>query len=185
MRRRGVQEVLPGNALLASGYNHAGPAQVNREVNTLSTKRFKTTIAKSGTRTYIVIPFDPNEVWGMKHRHYVTGSINGCTFRGCLDSDGSQFFLPLGAAWRRDNGMEAGANVEVVLAPDGPQSNTLSPDIVAALDMEPQAKTFFDSLATFYRNTYIRWIESAKRPATRSARIAEMIRLLKAGKKQR
>jgi uncharacterized protein YdeI (YjbR/CyaY-like superfamily) len=42
-----------------------------------------------------------------------------------------------------------------------------------------------ERLATFYRNGYIPWIESAKRPETRSARIAEMLSLLKAGKKQR
>lgn len=148
-------------------------------------KRFKTTVVQSGDRAYIVIPFNPNEVWGVKHRHYVTGSINGCTIRGLLDSDATQFFLPLGAAWRRDNSVEAGAKVEVVLAPEGPQSDALAPDIVAALDMEPQAKTFFDSLATFYRKNYIRWIEGAKRAETRSARIAEMVRLLKAGKRQR
>jgi uncharacterized protein YdeI (YjbR/CyaY-like superfamily) len=40
-------------------------------------------------------------------------------------------------------------------------------------------------LATFYRNNYIRWIESAKRPETRRGRIAEMVDLLKAGTKQR
>ena len=151
----------------------------------MSAKRFKTTVAQSGTRTYLVIPFDPNEIWGVKHRHYVTGSINGRTVRGSLDSEETQFFLPLGPAWLRDHAVEAGATVEVVLAPEGPQSDTLSPDVVAALDAEPQAKTFFDSLATFYRKNYIRWIESAKRPETRRARIAEMIRLLKAGNKQR
>jgi len=40
-------------------------------------------------------------------------------------------------------------------------------------------------LATFYRNGYLRWIGGVKRPETRSARIAEMLSLLKAGKKQR
>lgn len=154
-------------------------------MNTLSTKRFKTTVVHSGDRTYVTIPFNPNEVWGTKNRHYVTGSINGCTIRGLLDSDTTQFFLPLGAAWRRDNGVEAGAKVEVVLAPEGPQSDALAPDIVAALDTEPQAKAFFDSLATFYRKNYIRWIESAKRAETRNTRIAEMVSLLKAGKRQR
>jgi len=95
------------------------------------------------------------------------------------------FFLSLGPAWRRDNGIDAGAKVEVVLAPEGPQSDTLSSDVVAALNADPKAKAFFDSLATFYRKNYIRWIESAKRPETRTARIAQMMRLLKAGKKQR
>jgi hypothetical protein len=151
----------------------------------MTTQRFKTTVARSGSRTYIAIPFNPNEVWGVKQRHHITGSINGCAVRGSLGSDGSQYFLPLGAAWRRDSGVEAGAEVEVVLTPEGPQADTLAGDIHAALDSEPEARAFFEALATFYRNGYIRWIESAKRPETRSARIAEMISLLKAGKKQR
>jgi len=91
----------------------------------------------------------------------------------------------MGAAWRRDCGMEAGSKVDLVLSPEGPQSEGLSPDVSAALDAEPQAKAFFESLATFYRNTYIKWIESAKRPETRTARIKEMLELLKAGKKQK
>ena len=151
----------------------------------MSTQRFQTVIAKSGTRTYIAIPFNPNEVWGVKNRHHVTGSINGCTIRGSLGSDKTQYFLLLGAAWRRDNALVDGAVVDVVLTPEGPQADSLSPDLVSALGANPQAKAFFESLATFYRNNYIRWIESAKRPETRSGRISEMIRLLEAGTKQR
>ncbi len=37
-------------------------------------------------------------------------------------------------------------------------------DVVSALDAEPQAKAFFESLATFYRNTYIKWIEAPNDP---------------------
>ena len=151
----------------------------------MTTQRFNTIVAKEGSRTYIAIPFNPNEVWGVKQRHHITGSINGCTIRGSLGSDGSQYFLPLGAAWRRDNGVEAGAEVQVVMMPEGPQTDTLAPDILAALESQPQARAFFESLATFYRNGYVRWIESAKRSETRSARIAELLSLLKAGKKQR
>jgi hypothetical protein len=151
----------------------------------LTTQRFQATITKTGSRTYIPLPFDPNAVWGVKQRHYISGSVNGCTVRGSLGSDGRQFFLPLGAAWRRDNRLEAGAPVEVVLSPEGPQTAALAPDVAAALEAEPQARAFFESLATFYRNTYIKWIEGAKRPQTRSARLQEMVELLKAGKKQK
>jgi hypothetical protein len=151
----------------------------------LTTQRFQTFIAKSGTRTFIPIPFNPNDIWGVKGRHYISGTVNGYGVRGSLGSDGIKYFLPLGAAWRRDCGLEAGAKVEVVLSPEGPQSESLSPDVAEALDAEPQAKAFFESLATFYRNTYIKWIESAKRPETRAARISEMIELLKAEKKQK
>lgn len=151
----------------------------------MSTQRFKTVIAKTETRTFIALPFNPNEVWGVKRRHYITDSVNGYGVRGSLGSDGTQYFLPLGAAWRRDCGLEAGARVEVVLSPEGPQSESLSLDVASALNAEPQAMVFFESLATFYRNTYIKWIESAKRPETRAARISEMIELLRAGKKQK
>jgi uncharacterized protein YdeI (YjbR/CyaY-like superfamily) len=68
---------------------------------------------------------------------------------------------------------------------EGPQAETLSSDIALALKAEPNAQAFFESLATFYRNNYIRWIESAKRPETRARRIGEMIDLLKEGKKQK
>jgi hypothetical protein len=151
----------------------------------MTTQRFKTTITQYGTRALIEIPFNPNDVWGVKERHYIRGTVNDCQVRGRLDSNGTQFFLSLGTAWRRGNGLEAGAEVEVVLSPDGPQAESLSPDVTAALDAEPEAKAFFDALATFYRKNFIRWIESAKRPATRSARIAEMVELLKAGKRQK
>ena len=151
----------------------------------MATQRFKTIVAKAGSKTFIAIPFNPNEVWGVRQRHHITGSINGRAVRGSLGSDGNQYVLPLGAAWRRDNGVEAGAEVEVVLAPEGPQVDALAPDILAALHAEPEASAFFASLATFYRNGYLRWIEGAKRPETRSTRIVEMLSLLKAGKKQR
>jgi len=148
-------------------------------------QRFQASIVKSGSKTVIVIPFKPAEVWGNRQRYHVTGSINGGKYRGPLGFDGDDYFLSLGAAWRRDQGMEAGQQVEVELTPEGPQSDTLSPDIVAVLDYEPQARMYFESLATFYRNGYIKWVEGARRPETRRARIAEMVSLLKAGKKQR
>ena len=48
------------------------------------------------------------------------------------------------------------------------------------------AAAFFDSLAQFYTRAYLRWIDATKRrPDVRAARIAEMVELLKAGRKQR
>ena len=91
--------------------------------------------------------------------HYVTGSVNGLKIRGVLSADGEQVVLFLGPAWLRDSGLEAGAEVEVVLAPEGPQPDQY-PDVGAALEAEPQAKAFFMALPTFYRNNYMRWIES-------------------------
>ena len=151
----------------------------------MTTQSFKAVVSQSGTRVFVPIPFNPNDVWGVKARHHITGTVNGYGVRGSLGSDGTQYFLLLGAAWRRGCGLEVGTTVTVVLSPEGPQTESLSPDVNSALDAEPKAKAFFESLATFYRNAYIKWIESAKRPETRSARIKEMIELLKAGRKQK
>ena len=151
----------------------------------MTTQSFKTVVAKSGTRVFVPIPFNPNDVWGVKQRHHIRGTVNGYNVRGSLGSDGTQYFLILGAAWRRDCDVEEGTKVDVVLSPEGPQSENMSPDLIRALSAEPKAKVFFESLATFYRNTYVKWIESARKPETRAARINEMIELLKTGKKQK
>src|SRR6185503_948688 len=98
----------------------------------MTTQSFKTVIAKAGTRIFIPIPFNPNDVWGVKQRHHITGTVNGYGVRGSLGSDGKQYFLPLGAAWRRHCGLDTGSKVEVVLSPEGPQSESLSEDIASA-----------------------------------------------------
>ena len=151
----------------------------------MATQRFTATVEQSGTKIFISLPFDPNDVWGLKERHHISGSINKYSFRGPVESVGTEYFISLGPAWRRDNGIDEGAEVEVVLSPEGPQTDNIGPDIAHALLASAEAKAFFEALPSFYRKNYIRWIESAKRPETRAARIAEMIQLLEAGKRQK
>jgi hypothetical protein len=150
-------------------------------------QRFTSTVSvdRQG-RTHLPVPFDPDTVWGAKPRHHVTGSVAGCGVRGVLDKADGGAVLILGPAWNRGGGPTDGATVEVVLAPEGPQRTDLAPDVAAALDASPAAAAFFDSLAQFYRKAYLRWIDATKRrPEQRPARIAEMIRLLEAGMKER
>lgn len=72
------------------------------------------------------------------------------------------------------------------LSPEAPQRDGLDPDIAAALDAAPDAGAFFDSLAQFYRKAYLTWIGATKRSHDkRSERIAEMVKLLESGEKQR
>jgi hypothetical protein len=150
-------------------------------------KRFRGKI--DGTpkgRAYVSLPFDPAEVWGARGRYYVAGTINGMKFRGRLDESGKGHFLPLGPAYRRDSGLQPGDVVDVVIVDEHPPRDGLATDVSAALDAEPEAGEFFDSLASFYRKNYLRWIDATKRrPDVREARIAEFVELLKAGRKQR
>jgi hypothetical protein len=151
------------------------------------TRRFTAmaTVDEQG-RTSVPVPFDPDEVWGRKPRHHVTGSLDGCGLRAVIDTSDDGRAIVLGPAWNRGGGPADGATVEVVLEPEGPQRADLAPDIAAALDAAPAAAAFFDSLAQFYRTAYLRWIDATKRrPDQRPVRIAEMIRLLEEGEKQR
>jgi len=148
----------------------------------VSAKRFESSIVRARAKTYVPVPFDPNETWGWKVRHYVKGTVGGHSIRGLLSSEGDGYALPLGAAWLRDNHIPASETVAVVLEPDGPHSEGLAADITEALSASPEAETFFQSVAPFYRKNFLRWIDQAKRPETRAARIAEMVTMLEVGK---
>lgn len=154
-------------------------------MNPTGQQTFETTIGQEGKFTFVALPFAPREAWGARPRFYVTGTINGHPVRGTLGAQGQAYFLRLGDAWLRDSGVTVGDAVTVTLALEGPQEDNLAEDILAALSVNEKAKTFFDGLPTFYRKNFIRWIESAKRDDTRANRIAEMVRLLAEGKRER
>jgi hypothetical protein len=135
-------------------------------------------------RVLLPVPFDPDEVWTLKPRHHVGGTVNGRRVRGVIERHDRQWGLLLGPAWSRDCGVAVGDEVELEIEPEGPQRADLAEDVAAALAANPQAGEFFDGLAQFYRRGYLRWIEATKRnPAQRARRIAQTIELLAAGVK--
>jgi hypothetical protein len=147
---------------------------------------YDTTVVAVGRRVYVPLPFEPDEVWGPKPQHHVHGTVNGMGVRAVVEAISDGFGIVLGLAWRRDCGVAPGDAVGVVLAPEGPQRDDLAPDLQAALDADPTAAAVFDSLAQFYRNAYLRWIDATKRhPERRAERISEVIDLLHQGIKQR
>jgi len=151
-------------------------------------QRFTTTLATDvHGRAFVDVPFDPDEAWSPKPRHHVTGTINGLGIRAVIDTHGEKRGFTVGPAWLRNcGGVAIGDVITVEIVPEGPQRTDLADDIAAALDANPEAGAFFDSLAQFYRNAYLRWIDATKRrPDVRAQRIAEMIQLLKAGIKER
>ncbi len=147
---------------------------------------FSTVLKSDRQRVYVPLPFDPGEVWDRRSKFYVTGTINGMGVRGVIEPFGEAQGLFLGPAWRRGCGLETGDRVSVTMVPEGIQREDLPLDVALALDAEPEAGDFFDSIAPFYRNDFMTWIEATKRsPKVRVQRIAEMVELLKTGHKQR
>jgi hypothetical protein len=140
----------------------------------------------AGGAIFVPLAFDPDVVWGQRPRHHVTGFVGSCKVRGPLSMHDGRHGLKLGPAWVRDNPLAEGEAVTVTLSPEGPQRQALDDDIAAALKAEPDAASFFDGLAQFYRKAYLTWIAGTKaRPEERARRITETVRLLKAGVKQR
>ena len=153
----------------------------------MRTQRFGAVVAVSpGGGAVIVVPFDPDEVWGAKAQHPVNGTVGGQRVRVTLAPGDGGWAFALSPSRVREMGVAAGDEVIVELAPEGPQRADLAPDISAALAANPAAAAFFDPLAQFYRKAYLRWIDATtRRPDVRAARIAEVVDLLAAGIKER
>jgi hypothetical protein len=149
----------------------------------MSHQRFRATLSVRGSLVGIVMPFAPDALWGAKARHDVSGTIDGHAVRGPLQKDRDGFLLSLGPSWRAQAELDPSAEVEVVLAPEGPQLENIPDELADALQNHPEALGFFFSIAPFYRKNYVRWITDAKRPETRAARVLETVKLLGEGKR--
>src|SRR5262249_11852381 len=142
----------------------------------------------AGPRSHgiIAVPFDPDESWGAKAFHPVGGTVDGRQVRGTIKPNNEGWTFELTPLWMRDTGVAVGDDVVVELAPEGPQRGDLAEDIAAALEVNPAAAAFWDTLAQFYRKANLRWIDgTTRRPELRAQRIAEVVDLLAAGIKQR
>jgi translation initiation factor IF-1 len=156
-------------------------------MNAMRTQRFEALVADGpGGRATIVVPFDPDEAWGVKAMHHVNGYVDGTRVRVTLSPGSAGWAFILSPSRVRELGVVAGDEVSVELTPEGPQRGDLADDVAAALAANPAAGAFFDTLAQFYRKAYLRWIDATtRRPQVRAARIAEVVDLLAAGVKER
>lgn len=149
-------------------------------------RRFRGRAKRTDTRVEIPLPFDPADAWGQRDRYHVTGTVNGSRFRGPLVSRGSAWSIQRGPKSPGAALLSDGDEVSVEIWPEGPQVGDMAADITEALEARPRAKAAFEGLAQFYRRAWLRWIDGTKRrPDVRAERIAEMVRLLEAGHKQR
>src|SRR5919197_917985 len=116
MRARSLADRAP------AGKGERAMKQVQADTVPNRSQRFTSAVSvdRQG-RTHVLVPFDPDKVWGARPRHHVTGSVAGCGVRGVLEKADGGAVLILGPAWNRGGGPTDGATVEVVLAPEGPQ----------------------------------------------------------------
>jgi hypothetical protein len=146
---------------------------------------FRTTVVLGGkTATGLQVPDDVVEALGAGKRPPVVVTLGGYTYRTTVAPMGGAFWIPLAAEHRELAGVAAGDEVDVRIELDtAPRETPLPDDLDAALD--DAARTHFHSLAASHRKEWVRWVEEAKKPETRAARVTKTAESLRAGKKTR
>jgi hypothetical protein len=144
---------------------------------------FRATVELGGkTATGIQVPDEVVEKLGSGKRPPVTVTLGGYTYRTTVAPMGGAFWVPLAAEHREAAGVAAGDEVDVVVELDSaPREVALPDDLSAAMD--DAARATFQGLAPSHKKEWVRWVEEAKKPETRTARIEKTVAGLKAGRK--
>ncbi len=153
----------------------------------LEQMRFQSAVELGGkTATGIVVPDEVVVALGSGKRPSVQVRVGGHCYRTTVAPMGGRFFVPLSAANRVAAGVRAGDAVEVDIVVDTVTREVDVPDDLAgALDSQSSARVFFDGLSYTNRKEWVRWIEDAKKPETRSLRLVTTVASLQAGKRSR
>jgi bacteriocin resistance YdeI/OmpD-like protein/uncharacterized protein DUF1905 len=146
--------------------------------------RFRATIHLNGkTATGIRIPPEIVASLGASKRPAVRVTINGYTYRNTVATMGGEFMLGISSDVRERAGVAAGDEVDVDIELDTePREVSVPPDFADALDRDPDAKRFFDSLSYSNKRRVVLPIEDAKTAETRQRRIAKAVSMLHEGR---
>lgn len=116
-------------------------------------------------------------------RFPVVATVNGYTWRTSVARMGGEYLVGLNRQVREAAGVQAGDEVDVVLALDvEPRTVEVPPPLAEALARDPEAQAAFDAMAYTHRKEYARWIDEAKRDTTRQRRVEDAIERIRAGK---
>ena len=87
--------------------------------------------------------------------------------------------MPFSSEHRAASGLSGGEEIEVEILPDdAPRVVDIPADLATAFDAAPEAAAFFAGLSQTNKLLYALWIGEAKKPETRSARVAKAVVML-------
>lgn len=133
----------------------------------------ETTLAPVGPATAIELSDAQVAELGGGKRAAVLVQIGGRTARLRLARMGTQNLIGLSKAARSELGVEIGDAIVAEVSLDSAERTVeLPPELAAALDAEPAARSAFDALSYTRRKEIARGVTEAKRPETRDRRIA-------------
>lgn len=125
----------------------------------------------------IHLPTFSPQALGKGHKP-VTANLNGhITRTSVFPEDKTRQYMVIDAGMRAAANLSHGQVIAASLVPDRePRSVEIPADLAAALAAAPEAQAAFNRLALSHRREYVQWIEEAKRPETRTRRIAETLK---------
>jgi len=145
--------------------------------------RFESVVELGGrAATGIVVPNEVIAALGTSKRPPVAVTVNGHTYRTTAARMGGRYLVPLSAEHREATGVAAGDRIVVDVEPDTvPREVELPADLAEAMD--EAARAAYDGLSYSHRKEWVRWVEEAKKPETRTARIEKTVTGLHEGRK--
>jgi hypothetical protein len=146
---------------------------------------FRTTVVLGGvTATGLQVPDDVVAQLGAGKRPPVRVTVGDYTYRTTVAPMGGAYWVPLAAEHREAAGVAADEEVDVRIELDTePRQIVLPEDLAAAMD--DAARAAYDRLAYTHQKEWVRWVEEAKKPETRTTRIEKTVASLREGKKGR
>jgi hypothetical protein len=144
---------------------------------------YRTTVVLGGvTATGLQVPADVVAQLGAGQRPKVKVTVGGYTYRTTVAAYSGEYWVPLAAEHREAAGVAAEEEVDVRIELDTePREVVLPEDLAAAMD--EAARAAYDKLSYTHRKEWVRWVEEAKKPETRTSRIAKTVEGLRSGKK--
>lgn len=135
------------------------------------------------TATGIEVPAEVIRDLESGKRPAVAVTIRGYTYRSTVGSMDGKYMLPVSAEVRERAGIAAGDEVEVQIELDtAPREVAVPPDFQAALDLDPDARRFFDALSYSNKRRLVMQIDGAKTADTRQKRITKTVDMLREGR---
>lgn len=177
---------LAESALLADGHPQITKADADEpEVLRFEARLFEhPKTAKTDSQTLLDVPEWVSKKFPSHVSTKVEGTINGHPFRAALEPNTSgSHWLRVNKAMLKGAGADAGDTVKLAILGPEPEP-TVPADLWVALSTSQEAKTLWDDLTTIGRRDWLRWIESAKQPETRTRRVTRTVEQLSERKRR-
>lgn len=144
----------------------------------MKSKTVEVSILSDGGMCAIPVPFDPKAVFG-KVRAPVKVTVNGYTFRSTIARMGDKTFIPLRKSNREAAAVEGGDCVKVRITADAEvRVVDVPPDLAQALKAKSGLWKQWGELSYTNQRECVESVLGAKKPDTRTRRIAKVVDLV-------